>query len=240
MEVRERRDPPDFGLEKEVMKRMLDLTRLVVLFAVIAFPAVALADTKERLAAAAETLTALTGAPDKEVPLSLIKKARCIVVVPSMKSAALIIGGDYGRGFVSCRRDGGWSAPAGVKVEGGSFGFQIGGKETEVVMLVMNNKGMERLLSTKFTLGGDASIAAGPVGRGAEAKTDAALTAEILSYSRTRGVFAGVSLEGATLREDDSGNKDMYGKPLSNREILKSAMAPPASAAAFMSALKKY
>jgi SH3 domain-containing YSC84-like protein 1 len=240
MEARERRDPPDFGLGEEVMKRMLDLTRLGVLFAVIAFPAVALADTKERLAAAAETLTALTGAPDKEVPLSLIKKARCIVVVPSLKSAALIIGGDYGRGFVSCRRDGGWSAPAGVKVEGGSFGFQIGGKETEVVMLVMNNKGMERLLSTKFTLGGDASIAAGPVGRAAEAKTDAALTAEILSYSRTRGVFAGVSLEGATLREDDSANKDMYGKALSNREILKSAQAAPASGAAFMSALKKY
>jgi lipid-binding SYLF domain-containing protein len=127
-----------------------------------------------------------------------------------------------------------------VKVEDGSFGFQIGGKETEVVMLVMNDKGMARLLTNKFTLGGDASIAAGPVGRSATAKTDAALTAEILSYSRARGVFAGVSLAGATLREDDSANKDMYGKELKNAEILKSGVAPPASAAAFMAALKKY
>jgi len=221
------------------MKQMLEVGLVVTLF----FPAAASADEKEtaeRLKGAGETLTALTEAPDKGVPLALIKKARCVVVVPSLKSAAFIVGGDYGRGVVSCRTAaGGWSAPAGVRVEGGSFGFQIGGKETEVVMLVMNEKGMERLLSTKFTLGGDASIAAGPVGRGTEAKTDAAFTAEILSYSRTRGIFAGVSLEGATLREDDSANRDMYGKEMHNREILKSA-TPPAMAAPFMAALKKY
>jgi lipid-binding SYLF domain-containing protein len=224
------------------MKRMLEVGPVGALLVTLFFPAAASADEKEtaeRLKGAADTLTALTEAPDKGVPLSLIKKARCVVVVPSLKSAAFIVGGDYGRGVVSCRTAGGWSAPAGVRVEGGSFGFQIGGKETEVVMLVMNEKGMERLLSTKFTLGGDASIAAGPVGRGTEAKTDAAFTAEILSYSRTRGIFAGVSLEGATLREDDSANKDMYGKAMSNREILKSA-TPPAAAAPFMAALKKY
>jgi lipid-binding SYLF domain-containing protein len=221
---------------------MRPMLRMLVAIITIApfFSSVAAADTPERLAAAAETLAALTAAPDKDIPLSLIQKAKCIVVVPSLKSGALIVGADYGRGFASCRTAKGWSAPAGVKVEGGSFGFQIGGKETEVVMLVMNEKGMERLLSTKFTLGGDASIAAGPVGRAATAKTDAALTAEILSYSRARGVFAGVSLAGATLREDDSANTDMYGKPMKNAEILKGPIDPPKAAAGFMAALKKY
>jgi len=174
---------------------------------------------------------------DKGIPQDLIKKAQCLVVVPSLKSAALGVGGEYGRGFVSCRHGGGWTAPAAVKVEGGSFGFQIGGSETEVVMLVMNEKGMRRLLSNKFTLGADASIAAGPIGRAAEAKTDAAMTAEILSYSRSRGLFAGVSLSGATLREDDSANKDLYGKALTNREILGGKVAPATSAKPFMSAL---
>ncbi|MGH9330612.1 MAG: lipid-binding SYLF domain-containing protein, partial [Vicinamibacterales bacterium] len=225
------------------MKRMMRMLRAPapgVLVILHLFSAVAAADTPERLAAAADTLKALASAPDKDIPLSLLKKARCLVVIPSLKSGAFIVGADYGRGFVSCRNEKGWSAPGAVKVEGGSFGFQIGGKETEVVMLVMNDKGMERLLSTKFTLGGDASIAAGPVGRSGTAKTDAALTAEILSYSRARGVFAGVSLAGATLREDDSANTDMYGKAMKNGEILKGAAQPPASAAAFMSAVKKY
>jgi SH3 domain-containing YSC84-like protein 1 len=223
-----------------VMTSMVRVSALSALFIVSLFPTPAAADTPERLAAAGETLAALTAVPDKDIPLSLLKKARCIVVVPSLKSGAFIVGGDYGRGFVSCRTASGWSAPAGVKVEGGSFGFQIGGKETEVVMLVMNDKGMSRLLTNKFTLGGDASIAAGPVGRSATAKTDAALTAEILSYSRARGVFAGVSLAGATLREDDSANKDMYGKLLKNAEILKVGVPPPPAASAFMSALNKY
>ena len=219
---------------------MLWFSALCVLFVVTLFPAAATADTPGRLTAAAETLGALTASADKDIPVSLITKAKCIVVVPSLKSGAFIVGADYGRGFVSCRTGSGWSAPAGVKVEGGSFGFQIGGKETEVVMLVMNDKGMARLLTNKFTLGGDASIAAGPVGRSATAKTDAALTAEILSYSRARGVFAGVSLEGATLREDDSANKDMYGKEMKNAEVLKGGVAAPPSASAFMEALKKY
>ncbi|HEY7474069.1 MAG TPA: lipid-binding SYLF domain-containing protein [Vicinamibacterales bacterium] len=222
------------------MLRIHRLPTLAAIIAVLLGSTVAAADTPERLAAAAETLAALTAAPDKDIPLSLIKKSRCIVVVPSLKSGALIVGADYGRGFASCRTASSWSAPAAVKVEGGSFGFQIGGKETEVVMLVMNEKGMQRLLSTQFTLGGDASIAAGPVGRAATAKTDAAMTAEILSYSRARGVFAGVSLAGATLREDDGGNKDMYGKELKNAEILKGSVPPPTSGAGFMGAVKKY
>jgi SH3 domain-containing YSC84-like protein 1 len=222
------------------MIRTLRASTLGALLIAFLFPSLAAADTPERLAGAAETLAALTAAPDKDIPLSLLQKAKCIVVVPSLKSGAFIVGADYGRGFASCRTAKGWSAPGAVKVEGGSFGFQIGGKETEVVMLVMNDKGMERLLSTKFTLGGDASIAAGPVGRSATAKTDAALTAEILSYSRARGVFAGVSLAGATLREDDSANTDMYGKAMKNADVLKGTIDPPKAAAGFMDALRKY
>jgi SH3 domain-containing YSC84-like protein 1 len=204
------------------------------------FPAVARANTPERIAAAAETMNSLSAAPDKGIPADLLKKAECIVVVPSLKSGAFVVGADYGRGFASCRTGKGWSAPAGVKVEGGSFGFQIGGSETEVVMLVMNKKGMDRLLSTKFTLGGEAKVAAGPVGRAGEAKTDAAMTAEILSYSRARGVFAGVALNGATLREDESANKDLYGKEIPNRTILTGTVEPPPSAQAFLSAIRQF
>ena len=221
------------------MKRQVISATAGVALASLVAVSVAWADTAERLTAAADTVQSLLKIPeaDKGIPQDLIKKAQCLVVVPSLKSAALGVGGEYGRGFVSCRQGGGWTAPAAVKVEGGSFGFQIGGSETEVVMLVMNEKGMHRLLSNKFTLGADATIAAGPVGRAAEAKTDAAMTAEILSYSRARGLFAGVSLSGATLREDDSANKDLYGKELTNREILGGKVAPAPSAKPFMSAL---
>jgi lipid-binding SYLF domain-containing protein len=203
-------------------------------------PGVASADTPSRLAAAAETVNSLSNAPDKDIPADLLKKAQCIVVVPSLKKGAIVVGGEYGRGFASCRTANGWSPPAAVKVEGGSVGFQIGGAETEVVMLVMNKQGVDRLLSTKFTLGGEVKVAAGPVGRTGTAQTDAAMTAEILSYSRTRGVFAGVSLSGATLREDDSANKDLYGKEMENRTILTGGVPSPAGASAFISAIKHF
>lgn len=203
-------------------------------------PGRAMADTPGRLADAAETVNSLSVAPDKDIPADLLKKSQCIVVVPSMKKGAVVVGGEYGRGFASCRTANGWSAPAAVKVEGGSFGFQIGGAETEVVMLVMNKKGVDRLLSTKFTLGGEAKVAAGPVGRTGTAQTDAAMTAEILSYSRTRGVFAGVALSGATLREDDSANKDLYGKEMNNRTILTGGVESPAGANAFLSAIRHF
>lgn len=203
-------------------------------------PGVAVASTPERLAAAADAVNDLSKTPDRDIPQDLLQKAHCIVVVPSLKSGAFIVGGDYGRGFASCRTGSGWSAPAGVKVEGGSFGFQIGGTDTEVVMLVMNEAGMNKLLSTKFTLGGEAKVAAGPVGRRGTAQTDAAMTAEILSYSRSKGVFAGVALNGATLREDDSANKDLYGKSVSNRAILTGAVAPPEGAGPFIAAVKHF
>ena len=200
------------------------------------------ADAPKRLQAAADSFKEVMGTPDKSIPQDLMNKAHCIVIVPGLKKAALIIGGKYGKGFVSCRKKGGvgWTAPGSVRVEGGSVGFQIGGEETDVFMLVMNEKGMNRLLSTKFTLGADASVAAGPVGRTTQAETDAAMTAEILTWSRSRGLFVGISLSGATLREDSDWNNELYGRKISNREILTSGIATPKPADEFMAGLNRY
>ena len=201
------------------------------------------AEAPERLQAAAESLKEVMDTPDKSIPQELLDKAQCIVIVPGLKKGAFIIGAKYGKGFVSCRRSGGvgWSAPGSIRVEGGSFGFQIGGAETDVFMLVMNQKGMDRLLSTKFTLGADASVAAGPVGRSTQAETDAALTAEILTWSRQRGLFAGISLSGATLREDEDWNRDLYGKKITNRDIIMKGTVPaPKDAASLMTELNRY
>jgi len=201
------------------------------------------AEAPERLQAAADSLKEVMDIPDKSIPQDLLQRAQCIVIVPGLKKGAFIVGAKYGKGFVSCRRSGGvgWSAPGAIRVEGGSFGFQIGGSETDVFMLVMNKKGMDRLLSTKFTLGGDASVAAGPVGRSTQAETDAALTAEILTWSRQRGLFAGISLSGATLREDSDWNRDLYGKKITNREIImKGAVKAPKAAEGLMTELNRY
>jgi SH3 domain-containing YSC84-like protein 1 len=176
-----------------------------------------------RLKTSAEVLTEVMSAPDQGIPDELLEKAQCIVIVPGIKKAAFVVGGQYGKGFIECRRASGegWSAPAAIKVEGGSVGFQIGGSETDAIMLVMNKRGAEKLLSSKFTLGADASVAAGPVGRSASAKTDLKLQAEILTYSRSRGVFAGVALDGATLRPDNETNAEMYGGRRTNKQILR-------------------
>jgi SH3 domain-containing YSC84-like protein 1 len=176
-----------------------------------------------RLKTSAEVLTEVMSAPDRGIPDELLEKSQCIVIVPGIKKAAFIVGAKYGKGFIECRRASGkgWSAPAAVKVEGGSFGFQIGGSETDAIMLVMNKRGAEKLVSSKFTLGADASVAAGPVGRTASADTDAKMQAEILTYSRSRGVFAGVALDGATLRPDHETNTEMYGGHRTNKEILR-------------------
>jgi SH3 domain-containing YSC84-like protein 1 len=196
----------------------------------------------ERLQEAQEIFTEIMSIPDKAIPQDLLDKAHCIVIVPGLKSGAIGIGGKYGRGFATCRKstNQGWGAPAAVRVEGGSFGFQIGGSSTDVVMLVMNERGMNRLLESKFTLGGNASVAAGPVGRTASANTDAFMSAEILSWSRSRGLFAGVALEGATLRNDVDENAELYGERLHNKDILLTDRKPPASAASFITALNKY
>ena len=198
-------------------------------------------DTANRLNAAADVLNKIMATPDKGIPQDLLDKAACAVIVPNVKKGAFIIGAKYGRGFIVCRRaNHGWSAPAGVKVEGGSVGFQIGGSETDVVMLLMNQSAINKLLSSKFTIGGDASVAAGPVGRTSSAETDAQLHAELLTYSRTRGLFAGVSLQGATLRPDDDANKDMYGKTMSNQDVVLGSAKPPANAAGLMAALNRH
>ncbi len=199
-------------------------------------------DAPKRLQAAAEAFQEVMDTPDKAIPQDLLNKAACVVIVPGLKKGAFIIGAKYGKGFVSCRKGNGpgWSAPGSIRVEGGSFGLQIGGSETDVFMLVMNKKGMDRLLSTKFTLGGDASAAAGPVGRSTQAETDAAMTAEILTWSRSRGLFAGVSLSGATLREDADWNTELYGRAITNREVVTTGVAAPASAKGFIGELNKY
>lgn len=199
-------------------------------------------DTANRLAAATDTLNEIMSSPDKGIPKDLLDKSACAVIVPNVKKGAFILGAKYGRGFIACRRASGtgWSAPAGVKVEGGSVGFQIGGSETDVVMLVMNEGAIKKLLSSKFTIGADASAAAGPVGRTSSAETDAQLHAEILTYSRTRGLFAGVSLQGATLRPDDDANKDMYGQKMSNQDIVLGSVKEPAAASGLIAALNKY
>jgi SH3 domain-containing YSC84-like protein 1 len=193
----------------------------------------------DRLDASADTLTDMMGASDKGIPKELIEKARCVVVLPGMKKAGFIFGAEYGRGFAVCREKGGsgWSAPAAMRAEGGSFGFQIGATETDVVLLVMNEGGMKHLLSDKFTIGGDARAAAGPIGRDVTAQTDAMLNAEMLSYSRSRGLFAGISLEGATLRPDGETNKELYGHDSTNREILTGDFKTPAAAGKFEHAL---
>jgi len=199
-------------------------------------------DASTRLGAAATAFKEVMGIPDKSIPQDLLNKAYCIVIVPDLKKGAFVIGAKYGKGFVSCRnKDGvGWSAPGSIRVEGGSFGLQIGATETDVFMLVMNARGMERLLSTKFTLGGDATAAAGPVGRSTQAETDAAMTAEILTWSRARGLFAGISLSGATLREDAEWNMELYGKPITNRLIVSGGAPAPASASALMTELNRF
>jgi lipid-binding SYLF domain-containing protein len=195
----------------------------------------------ERLNRSAEMFQEIMQAPDKAVPQPLLDKAECVVMVPGVKKIAFVGGGKFGRGFITCRKAGvGWSAPAAVRVEGGSVGFQIGVSETDVLMLVMNKHGADRLLSSKFTLGADATAAAGPVGRSATAETDAYLTAEILTYSRSRGIFAGVSLSGATLRQDLDTNRGLYGKTLENREIIDGNIKPPAAAAKLLAVLNKY
>ena len=196
----------------------------------------------ERLSSASAVLKEIMSAPDSAIPQELLDRSYCAVIVPGLKKAGFIIGAKYGKGYVSCRKKNGagWTAPGSVRIEGGSFGFQIGASETDVVMLIMNQRGMDRLFTSQFTLGGDASVAAGPVGRHTSAQTGVFLTAEILSWSRTRGVFAGVALTGATLRQDVSDNNELYGKPLENREIIEGGIGTPRPAREFVSLLDNY
>lgn len=188
--------------------------------------------TEQRLMSATDVLHSIVDSNGGVIPKDLLNKASCVAVVPGLKKGGFIVAARYGTGYVSCRKpDGvGWTAPGTVTVEGGSFGFQIGAAEDDVVMLIMNKSGMRHLLSSQFTLGGDATVAAGPIGRSLGANTSAFMSAEIITYSRAHGVFAGVALEGATLRQNEKDNVALYGKPVSNRQILNGHVKTPAEA----------
>jgi SH3 domain-containing YSC84-like protein 1 len=195
-----------------------------------------------RLDEAAAVFSEVMGAPDKGIPQELLENAHCIVIVPDLKAAAFVVGGKYGKGYLSCRRNNGmgWSAPGTVRIEGGSFGFQIGGSSTDLIMLVMNARGEDKLLSSRFTLGAEGSVAAGPVGRTATAQTDAQMHADILSWSRSQGLFAGVALTGATLRQDLDDNATLYGRKLENRTIVSKGIHAPRAAAKLLALLNSY
>lgn len=208
---------------------------------IAAMATVGLRADDERLKTAAVVFTEMTSGAEAGISPTLLAKAKCVVVVPGVKKAALGVGGQYGRGYIVCRKAaGGWSAPGGIRIEGGSVGLQIGGTETDLILLVLNERGTERLLASRFTVGADATVAAGPVGRQAAAQTDATLTAEILAWSRARGAFAGISLQGSTLREDSGENKELYGREVPNKEIIQSGLAAPAAAANLIAALSKF
>ncbi len=217
-------------------------SRLIALLCLSGGLAAAQSEHAQRLEAAATVFSEVMDIADRSIPQDLLDRAHCAVIVPGLKRGAFIFGAKYGRGFISCRKAGkvGWSAPGAVRIEGGSFGLQAGGSETDVIMLVMNERGAQRLLSSRFTIGGDASVAAGPVGRTASAETDAYMSAEILTWSRSRGVFAGISLRGATLRRDASAVRALYGKDYENRDIVLKDVAPPAAAKRLLSLLNKY
>jgi len=210
----------------------------------LAFTPLLAADNEpaKRLDDAAAVFSEIMAAPDQGIPQELIEKAHCVVIVPDLKTVAFGVGGKYGKGYLSCRNKSGdgWSAPGTVRIEGGSVGFQIGGSETDLIMLIMNERGADKLLSSKFTLGAEGSVAAGPVGRTATAQTDAQMKADILSWSRSQGLFAGLALEGATLRQDLDDNATLYGRRLENREIVTRGVRPPKSAAKLIALLNHH
>jgi lipid-binding SYLF domain-containing protein len=195
---------------------------------------------QKRMRASGEVLSEIMDAKDKGIPRDLLEKSECVGVIPGLKRAGFIVGAKYGKGVVVCRTNHGWSAPSTVVVEGGSIGFQIGAGETDLVFIVMNRDGMRKIMQDKFTVGGDASVMAGPLGRTAEAQTDVLMHAEILAYSRSRGVFAGVSLEGATLRPDGGDNREMYGRHVTQRQILTGAVRRPAGAGTLYAELERF
>jgi len=199
-------------------------------------------ETEKRLDEASAVFSEIMATPDKGIPQDMLANAHCIVIVPGLKTAAFLIGGKYGKGYLSCRNKNGvgWSAPGAVRIEGGSVGFQMGGSATDLIMLVMTERGADKLLSSKFTLGAEGSVAAGPVGRTATAQTDAQMHAEILSWSRSQGLFAGLALEGATLRQDLDDNATLYGRRLENREIVTTSVPTPKAAVQLIDLLNKH
>ena len=222
------------------MKRIFLLMSVMALFGL---PASAQKDENNRIKNAGQVMTEILNIPD-DIPSDVLDKAECVIVLPSVMKFAIGFGGSYGRGVMSCRSgkefNGPWSAPSMMAVEGGSFGLQLGGQATDFVLLVMNKRGASSILTNQVKLGGDVAAAAGPKGRNAAASTDVSLRAEILSYSRSRGLFAGISLEGSTLRPDNDGNERLYGKGVSGQDIvINSKIRPPASAKSLLATLNK-
>ena len=213
-----------------MLKRSLVVATLALLVTSTAVASSDREDDIKRTDKAAQVFKEIMNTPDQGIPQDLLKSAKCIAIIPGDVKFAFIFGGSYGRGLATCRTGHGWSAPMFVAIEGGSVGYQIGGSSTDIVMLFMNDHALQSLLSDKFKLGADASVAAGPVGRKAAAGTDLKLSAEILSYSRAKGLFAGVSLDGAVVQADKSGDKAMYGDDVDRHEILNGKVAVPASA----------
>jgi lipid-binding SYLF domain-containing protein len=218
------------------MKKFL-LLALIITLGSLSFAADEDTKASERMQAAAEVLTDIQGAPDKGIPQEVLGSAECVAVVPSMLKGGFIVGAKYGRGLASCRTEKGWSAPAFFVVTGGSFGFQIGGQAVDLVMLIMNKDGMRHLLTSEFALGADASVAAGPVGRHAEGNTDWKMRAEVLTYSRARGLFAGVSLNGAAIKQDKDSTREFYGRMVPFKTALTGEIDPPAGSNAFLTSL---
>jgi SH3 domain-containing YSC84-like protein 1 len=225
------------------MKKSLFLAVALISWCAVAFAAddqPKESKAQDRLQAAADVLDEIQSAPDAGIPQEVLGAADCVAVVPSMLKGGFIVGAKYGRGLASCRTPKGWSAPAFFIVEGGSFGFQIGGQAVDLVMLIMNNEGMKNLLSSKFALGADASVAAGPVGRHAEGNTDWKMRAQVLTYSRARGVFAGVSLNGAVVKQDKDSTREFYGRMVPFKTSLTGGIDPPAGANPFLTTLAKW
>ena len=222
---------------------MKSICPLVVVIALIGLPAFAQSDENNRIENSGKVMVEILNAPDN-IPGDVLDKAECVIVLPSVMKFAVGVGGSYGRGVMSCRSgkqfSGPWSAPSMMALEGGSFGLQLGGQATDFVLLVMNQRGADSILTSQVKLGGDAAAAAGPVGRNAAASTDVTMRAEILSYSRSRGLFAGISLEGSTLRPDNDGNERLYGKGTTAKDIvINSAIRPPASAKLLLDTLNR-
>jgi len=221
------------------MKKTMTLLLMSIMgtFGTYALAGSAREDSVARLQSSVDVINAIMAAPDKGVPEEVLNDAKCIVVVPNMIKGGFVFGGKHGRGVASCRTVEGWSAPAFVSVGGGSAGFQIGLEGVDLVMLVMNDKGLQQLLSSKFELTGEGSVAAGPVGRHASAGTDWKMTTEVLTYSRSKGVFAGLTLEGAVVEQDNDSTRAIYGKHMEFRNILSGKVATPKSAEPFMKAV---
>src|ERR1700720_1613148 len=223
-------------------KCLLALTTMALVFASLTWAADDKdeADINKRIDASANVLNEIMATPDKAIPDSIMSDARCIAVVPSMIKIAIGIGGNHGKGVATCRTSSGWSAPAPITITGGSWGLQLGGQAVDLVMVVTNDQGMQHLLSSKFKLGADASAAAGPVGRDATAGTDVKMRAEVLTYSRARGLFAGIDLNGAAVTQDKDETHLLYGKFVPFSDILSGKVQPPAVAQPFLTAVKKY